>query len=145
MPKLIIRAITVHRPWGIAIAQYGKNIENRTWRCWLQPGDFIAIHNGAKFDATAVKDIQQITGIYDGSMNPVEDPAGAIIAIAKFQGNITESNSPWFCGPIGWELSDVIPIEPVYCKGAQGLWTIPEDVLMQAKINFQRALLGKVP
>lgn len=32
-------------------------------------------------------------------------------------------------GPIGWVLADVIALpEPVPCRGAQGLWTLPDDV-----------------
>ena len=55
--KEIIKAVTLHRPWGNAIADphYGKNIENRTWKCPLPFGSFLAIHNGSKWDADALK------------------------------------------------------------------------------------------
>lgn len=36
--------------------------------------------------------------------------------------------SSWWIGPIGWILDHVIAIEPVACKGAQGLWSLPTDV-----------------
>lgn len=34
----------------------------------------------------------------------------------------------WLFGPVGYVLRDVRPIEPVGCRGHQGLWTLtPED------------------
>jgi hypothetical protein len=36
---------------------------------------------------------------------------------------------PWWTGPCGWLLDRVVAIEPVACKGAQGLWTVPEPQL----------------
>lgn len=40
------------------------------------------------------------------------------------------SPGPWFIGPYGWVLTDVVTLaEPVPCKGAQGLWTVPPEVL----------------
>lgn len=38
-------------------------------------------------------------------------------------------NSRWWIGPVGWLLADVRRVAPVIeCAGAQGLWTLPEDV-----------------
>lgn len=37
--------------------------------------------------------------------------------------------SPWFFGPFGWILEEIRPLaEPVPCKGALGLWTVPAHV-----------------
>jgi hypothetical protein len=36
----------------------------------------------------------------------------------------------WFVGEYGWVLGDVAPLrEHQQCKGAQGLWSPPGDVL----------------
>lgn len=36
---------------------------------------------------------------------------------------------PWFVGPYGWVLSDVVALpEPVPCSGKQGVWSLPADV-----------------
>jgi len=44
-------------------------------------------------------------------------------------GVVTESADPWFVGPFGWVLSDVVVLPaPVPCRGAQGLWEVPADV-----------------
>lgn len=121
-----MKAVTLMRPWGYAIAHLGKDIENRTWNCYLQPGEELAIHSGKKWDDAALPYIWKNAGIID---LPLEAQlGGVIIAIARFDGNCTRSNSPWFMGPIGWKLSNVQVIEPVDCRGAQGLWTVPADV-----------------
>ena len=121
-----MKAVTLIRPWGYAIAHLGKDIENRTWNCYLQPGEELAIHSGKKWDDAALPFIQTI---HPGLELPPEALfQGVIIAIARFDGNCTRSNSPWFMGPIGWKLSNVQAIEPVECRGAQGLWTVPTDV-----------------
>lgn len=47
----------------------------------------------------------------------------------------TQLDDPWFektPGNKGWLLRDVIVLPaPIPCKGAQGLWTVPDDVLRQ--------------
>lgn len=38
-------------------------------------------------------------------------------------------SSPWFFGPFGWALDEIRPLaEPVPCKGALGLWRVPEHI-----------------
>jgi hypothetical protein len=138
--KESIKAITLHRPWGNAIADYGKNIENRSWKCPLPLGSFLAIHNGKKWDTDGLRFIQELTGIYDAELNPVEVPDGCIIAVARFNGNAEDLDHglyPWFFGPIGWMLADVVKIDPVPCKGQQGLWNLPDDVLQQVRVNYR--------
>lgn len=55
-----------------------------------------------------------------------------IVATAICHEIVTESDDPWFEGPNGIVLRDVIVLPtPIPCKGAQGLWTVPADVLAQ--------------
>lgn len=141
MSKAQIYGLTVRRPWGFAIARLDKRIENRTWNCPLPIGSFLAIHNGKKWEEEGAAFVRNLnrSQLID---NPTEedDPPGAIIAIAKFTGNVTESRSPWFVGPIGWQLSDVVAIDPVECKGQQGLWKPSEEILMQVRENYRDAV-----
>jgi hypothetical protein len=90
-----IRGITLHRPWGYAIAHLDKDYENRTWRCPLNPGDYLAIHNGLKWDKEGADFIKSLNSSeLISNPAPETDPAGHIIAIARFDGNVTDSNSP---------------------------------------------------
>lgn len=49
-------------------------------------------------------------------------------------------DSPWFVGPIGWKLADVVAIAPVPCSGQQGLWMVPVDLLPYVRRAYQQAL-----
>jgi hypothetical protein len=100
--KQPLKAITLHRPWGHAIAHLGKDIENRTWKCPLPIGSYVAIHDG----------------------------------------NTEDSDSDWFMGSIGWKFSDVVPIEPVYCRGQQGLWNVEGEALGQCRAAYKVAKSG---
>ncbi|NJR40974.1 MAG: hypothetical protein HC781_21705 [Leptolyngbyaceae cyanobacterium CSU_1_4] len=99
-----------------------KDIENRSWRCYLEVGDLLAIHSGQKVDKEALRFIEQVSGQnLQGEEKAWET---GIIAIATFGGNVSRSESPWFVGPYGWLLKDVVPIETIAAKGMQRLWTL---------------------
>lgn len=148
-----VRAVTLRHPWSFAIAHLGKDIENRTWKPPKQMiGQRIAIHGGALPKGHALEDCagqarfiarEILTPAYLKSLPAAKKSflsnlmplkvhhfiTSGIVATAVLERVVTESDSPWFFGPYGWVLSDVITLtEPVHCKGAQGLWRLPEDV-----------------
>ena len=132
-----LKAISIYRPWTWAIYSNGnsKRHENRSWKCPLRPGDPIAIHAGKKWDKSGVRMCNRILWC-----SPIDAkcPTG-IVAIARFIRNVTESDSPWFVGPIGWELADVVVLErPVDIGGAQRLWSVPSWALKQIKAQLKR-------
>ena len=46
----------------------------------------------------------------------------------------------WYSGEgsIGWKLDNIITLpEPVKCKGSQGVWTLPPDVLAQVRAQLE--------
>jgi len=149
-----MKALTLIQPWSWAIAHAGKRVENREWQPPTQMfGQRIAIHAGKKFDARASIWIGEETGKYPPISTSLA--RGAIECVATIRGCIAVRNfcgrgrglltqqeicdaidSPWFGGPIGWVLADVITLpRPVPCRGAQGLWTAPADI--EAEINRQ--------
>ena len=80
----------------------------------------------------------------DGRLD--ESPKGVIVAVAEVvMGLATERISPniseeefdfgdWTQGRYAWELANVQMLrEPIACRGAQGLWTPPDDVLAQVR------------
>lgn len=142
-----MRAVTLHRPWSDAIVRGPKRVENRTWeppRSML--GKTIAIHAGKRFDESAALGIAADPRIeWPPPMTDADSPQG-IVGVATLRGwldlrsdrarTAPESDeersavwvlrrSPWWVGPVGWWLDDVVAIEPVPCRGAQGLWTVP--------------------
>jgi hypothetical protein len=135
----IIRGLTLIRPWAWAVAYAGKDIENRTWEPpAAMRGAFVAIHAGKKWDEDAALGIELDLGL---RVPDEEDhPSGVIVAVARLAGVQHEAGgNRWFCGPVGWQLRDVVRIDPVPCKGAQGLWTIPEPTLVLVRERWAAA------
>lgn len=70
-------------------------------------------------------------------------PYGAIVAVATLDEVrrsarvIDGAPDPWFCGPVGWYLRQITPIDPVPCRGAQGLWTPADDVLATVRDRYR--------
>jgi hypothetical protein len=137
----MLRALTLVQPWAWAIAHADKRVENRTW---LPPralvGAYLAIHAGKGFDKHA-----QWKLVQHGYEPPALHVHGAIVAVARVKGTVRERDpnvhdDPWFCGPIGWQLDEVRTFaEPVPCRGAQGLWTVPDDVLAVVRARWRNA------
>lgn len=142
MPEHTIRGLTLHRPWCWAILNAGKDVENRPWRCqFLRPGDFIAIHSGVTYDEGGY---DYLCSFGYGIAAPLaDDPdwqSGFIHGVVQYQGTVTASDSRWFFGPYGWKLGNPVVIDPVACRGAQGLFSIPINVLKQVRTSYARAL-----
>jgi hypothetical protein len=133
-------ALTLIQPWGTAIIHHGKDIENRTWEPYasqLRPGDRLWIHAGKKRDKGASEFIAGVCTWHDSeeAFEQMADrldhaPLGALLGHVRFDGVTRSSDSPWFFGPVGWRLSDPVALPMlIFCRGAQGLWTVPDDVL----------------
>lgn len=153
---------TILQPWAWYISHGPKRIENRTWAPPASiRGQYLAIHAGKRMDDLTIMEAQQfvrripterlggkIGAGYrenaEGKVTARDLSYGAIVAVARVVAHVTVSESPWFVGPIGWVLDEVTAIEPVPCRGAQGVWTVPDAELAlvrarwKAAITFQR-------
>jgi hypothetical protein len=140
--KAKIFGLTLYRPFGYAIAYLDKRIENRNYRFNYPIGTYIAIHNGKTWDQKGyefVCDLNRSELIENPT--PETDPEMSIIAIAQYAGEEPpNSSNPWYVGKIGWKLENVVPIDPVPCGGSPRLWTIPDPILQQVRINYREAL-----
>lgn len=129
-----IKGLTLIRPWAWAIFNAGKDIENRSWvpsTKTLEPGDWLAIHNGVKWSQN---DARWIEGSFFKKVpNRDDHPTGAIVGMARYMGWTDKSNSRWFFGEYGWKLQDAFAIEPIPHKGALGLWTLESAALAQVE------------
>jgi len=138
----IIRGLTLWRPWDIAMRELGKGVENRDW---TPPeylvGQLVALHSGQHWDEAGAQTIAEVTG-----RKELEDracPAGYITCVGVLVGYVevdewtglplnpavvTPDQDQWLFGRYGWLIPDRVAIEPVACKGRQGLWALPPDV-----------------
>lgn len=148
-----MRALTLWRPWSDAIVHGPKRVENRPW---TPPdsmiGELIAIHSGKRYDAdawmmgtgytppeeqdspTGIVGVARIIGWLrrgEGDFHAMHAPPGLEDRIANLH------HDPWWCGPCGWLLDDVVAIDPIPHPGALGLWHVPGE-----KVELMMRALG---
>jgi hypothetical protein len=138
-----MRALSVRQPWAWAIACAGKTVENRT-RGTRYRG-LLAIHASKTVYRADLDEPSILTAIMmkEFEIDEAASRLGAVVAVADLTGchgpdGCTGTCSPWAVrGQHHWNLHDVRPLpEPVSCKGALGLWRLPEDV--------ERAVCGQL-
>lgn len=144
MPEL--RALTVRQPYAWAIADLGKDVENRPWLTHYR--GLVAIHAAGKFYESfpgfpvrtadrayrAVKAKAELAQALPPDVPRIRP--SRIVAVARLadvcDGQKCEPNmcSPWSIhGETHWHLADVRALpDPVPCKGKLGLWRLPADV-----------------
>lgn len=120
-------ALTIWQPWAWAIVHGYKPVENRTWHPpGRHVGRWIAIHAGKqKPTEESLAMVEMLTP----ELVPEDLTLGAIVGVARLDRAVKEMDSPWFAGPVGWVFSAARKLDtPVPCKGAQGLWHLPQPI-----------------
>lgn len=140
-----MRALTLWQPWAQLVAEGIKPIENRSWeppRSVL--GQRIAIHAGKRYEVGEwkymldaeedhVRDVCERAKTISGCIVGTAVVAAYARADELDVGGFLIRQSRWFVGPVGWLLKDIVRLpEPIPCRGAQGLWTLPPDI--EAKV-----------
>ena len=145
-PEGTLAGLTLWQPWAWAVAHGGKRTENRPWKPWPSiVGKLVAIHAAAKVDvaeeARAAEFIRTKVGLVVPEASTL--PRGAIVAVARVTGCVTASADPWFFGPFGWTLTDVVALPtPLPCRGMQGLWPVPGEVARVALATWREVYGG---
>lgn len=141
-----LSGLTLWQPWAWAVAHGSKRIENRPWRPWPSiVGKLLAIHAAAKVDVVdeeyAAEWICARTGLVVPAASTL--PRGAIVAVARVTGSVAASSDPWFVGPFGWQLDQVVALPtPLPCRGRQGLWPVPDEVARGALAAWRKVCGG---
>lgn len=150
-----MKALTLRHPWPWAVCAVGKRIENRRWlptATQLAVGDWFAIHGGkvpppgigrigTYQEAMSIALRHDFNGLKGMDPRPCFDRVTAyngVVAVCRYGGYVSDSGDPWFEGrPYGWRLDDLFVLpEPVACKGAQGLWELPNDVEERVRSQY---------
>ena len=117
-----MKAITVRQPWAWLLIHGGKDIENRCW-----PTNYrgkIAIHAAKEMtrdewlDAVLYAEYRGIVVTPDFD----ELVRGAVIGTMILRDCVTDHESPWFEGPYGFVMTNPVPCDACWTKGALGLW-----------------------
>lgn len=123
-----MRALSIRQPWAWLIVHGHKLVENRDWSTpWR--GEFL-IHAGASLVQREYREIQrQALGDLDIAIPDFTDlqqvPRGGIVGMAELVRVVTDSDSPFFMGPFGFELRNVRPLPFVPWKGQLGWFDVP--------------------
>lgn len=132
-------ALSIRQPWAWAILHAGKDVENRVWKLpEHMRGKRILIHAGKGCTRSEYEDAREFIEdreTLDGTASecrvpPLSDlPRGAIVGAATIVDCVCESDSPWFFGPWGFVLDNVVELaRPIPCKGALGFFEVPKPV-----------------
>lgn len=144
--QVVLRGLTLWRPWSASIVHGPKRVENRPWHppIALMHGDlWIALHAGRTWDGDSADFIlknwraaMRLVGNDESQESawPAEWRAQGVVGVARVEQalrveDMAEARDPWAFGPWCWTLADVRAVpDPIACRGAQGLWTLPAEV-----------------
>ena len=145
-----LRGLTEIQPWGWAIVNGYKPVENRSWAPWESlKGQPICLHGGKKYSAEDESFVAELCGI--NALPPQARDQG-ILGVAWLDrvidaedGNCTDPMllSEWFSGRFGWIFRDAVVFpEPIACRGMQGLWAVAPKVAARVwyRVQVERAL-----
>jgi hypothetical protein len=157
-----VKALTVQQPWAWAIVHGGKDVENRT-QLWAHRGE-LAIHAGRRWSDRGARMVpsiiaaEQLVERYD---LPVQARVGGVIIglvdvvdVHHYAGSgpdrIDCCDSRWaeesYDEAGGKHRLDIVHLvlenprpllEPVPCRGALGLWTVPAGVDDQVYLQLE--------
>lgn len=122
-----MKALSIRQPWAWLICHGGKDIENREWRSSFRGP--VLIHASktmtrADYEACALF----IAGMERPWRMPAYDilrkECGGIVGQATIVDCLTASDSRWFCGPYGFQLTEATPLPLHPCKGALGFFEV---------------------
>ncbi len=151
-----MKALSIIQPWASLIALGAKRIETRSWRTeYCGP---VAIHASKRFPEdcgilcfdepfrTVLSDyLREIHGsrvayLPTGSILATVDLVDCLPVQSIHSGLFNENEwsfGDFSAGRFGWIFENVKRLQrPIQCKGAQGLWTVPEEIEERLKCSL---------
>ena len=156
-----MRALTLHQPWASLIAAGLKEYETRSWApSHAERGELIAIHAGAKvvqpdeapelYEELGVVDLPMRSIVAVGKLASVDrtDHLRAILSPReRSYGDFSDGRYAWrfehvrelvqmpgILDPLTGLITATATPNPIPCRGAQGLWTVPADVQAMVRL-----------
>ena len=139
-----IKALSLRRPWPWAIfdlpPEYAKDVENRMWHTDFRGSVLIHAAKGCTVDEYYDGvDFIVATCLELGRRTLVEVPpleqmaAGGIVGAVDIVDCVDSITSPWFVGKWGFVLRNPRKLPFVECRGQQGFFPVPNDVVARIK------------
>lgn len=145
-------ALTIHQPWPWLIVKGHKPVENRSWA--IAPKRLplrIYIHAGAStvsmFNPGVWSFIREhLAPLALLEMEQAAFPLGAIVGEATITSCVRSHPSPFFVGPVGFVLWDVVGCEkPIPYLGQQGLFKVTAQELASARMRPSPRVVAMPP
>ena len=132
-----MKALTLTQPWASLVARSMKQVETRSWHTSYT--GLLAIHAAKGYPRFAKEFTLELQA---KQLLPVETlPLSAIVALVHLEecldtggvvvsalerslGDYTPGRFAWFFNP----GSIVALSKPIPCRGALGLWTVPDEI-----------------
>lgn len=108
-----MKAISIRQPWAWLIVNGYKDIENRTWDTKYRGMVLIHASKGMtrKEYAAAQAVCESLPPLQRVTLPPFEKlERGGIVGYAYITGTTREQTSPWFFGPVGFQLTGAKPL-----------------------------------
>jgi len=126
-----MKALSIRQPWAWLIVNGYKNIENRTWLTKVR-GE-ILVHAGLKIDKDGYEWVSEnfphikMPALYPGCDITAKHQfeVGGIVGLMNIIACVTDSPSPWFFGPVGFEIAGAQPLPFRPYKGKLGFFDVP--------------------
>jgi hypothetical protein len=120
MKPRIMKALSIRQPWAHLIVHGNKRVENREWQTSYRGP--LLIH--AAMRKPSPDELALIERDFGVTLDADALRYGAIIGRCALVDVITASQLPWFCGPYGFVLDNVKPINPIRYRGQRGLFLV---------------------
>lgn len=115
-----MKAISIRQPWAWLIVNGYKDIENRTWDTKYRGMVLIHASKGMtrkeyNLAVSYAAEINRAIPYLIPSFEKIE--RGGIVGHAYIDSTTRESSSPWFFGPVGFQIAFAKPLPFVPLKG----------------------------
>jgi hypothetical protein len=142
------RALTLWRPWPwtFLTMPHAKRIENRPRPApKALVGSWVLLHAGRHWDAKRLNFIGARLPHFVPSK--YAHPTGIVGALCLGShvtacADLPADQRRWWLGPVAIQVLGVVAFEqPIPCRGAQGYWTVPADVMPAVAAAWARGVV----
>ncbi len=128
-----MKAISIRQPWAWLIVNGYKVIENRSWNTKFRGP--VLIHASSRKPTVAevmlAREILRQTAGADASLRmpkPEHFELGGFVGMATITGTCESSSSPWFFGPVGFQLKDARSVAFYPMRGRLSFFDTPLSI-----------------
>lgn len=143
-----MKALSIRQPWAWAIVHAGKRIENRDWRGCSYRGPILLHASKWWRDEDVIDDFRSFRreipqSVKSLTLSELRAQTGGIVGRARIDGVIrtdadfaayaadmhggVQKNRVWWRGGFALVLTDVTPLPFIPCRGALGLFDVPDS------------------